>query len=218
MQKAFNWNRVTGRQPSNARDARNPLPASKGCILYRLIKKKGSGGGDGTPVCTCLGKHPAKEGGEGAGWERPRAESTHTWDLLAGFVVKPLGCLPWALCPASTSPWSLFPLSQVLLRSGKEVLKSGFGSELLRRRIHLSSTDPGKISSRKEGIALRAGRRWMNLTWAFVDPAESCRCLPTKHMGKEHPRALHSSAESGLNWLLKKLQRWTEIPTHIVTV
>lgn len=46
VQKAFNWNRVTARQPSNARDARNPLPASKGRFLYRLIKKRAAVGGD----------------------------------------------------------------------------------------------------------------------------------------------------------------------------
>lgn len=46
LQKAFNWNRVTARQPSNARDARNPLPASKGRFLYRLIKKGAAVGGD----------------------------------------------------------------------------------------------------------------------------------------------------------------------------
>lgn len=63
-QKAFNWNRVTARQPSNARDVRNPLSASKGRILYRLIKKGQRWGG---AVRTCSSKCTAKKGARG-GW------------------------------------------------------------------------------------------------------------------------------------------------------
>lgn len=68
VQKAFNWNRVTARQPSNARDVRNPLPASKGRFLYRLIKKRAVVGGTG--VHLCLQTASQERGREGPSWER----------------------------------------------------------------------------------------------------------------------------------------------------
>lgn len=133
VQKAFNWNRVTARQPSNARDARNPLPASKGRFLYRLIKKRAVVGGN--RVHLCLQTAGQERGREGPIWERERGggegnamqgsgrrgrtgTGQHLWDPTASQLLcqaalawyPPWRCREEAVVRLSSSPCNRIPL------------------------------------------------------------------------------------------------------------